>query len=38
MGSYPFQKDGIYGAHVVIRGSDPGMVEAAMAKLKAAFA
>jgi molybdenum cofactor synthesis domain-containing protein len=38
MGSYPFQKDGIFGAHVVIRGSDPGMVEAAMVKLKAAFA
>ena len=38
MGSYPFQKDGVFGAHVVIRGSDPGMVEAAMAKLKAAFA
>ena len=38
MGSYPFQKDGVFGAHVVIRGSDPGMVEAAMVKLKAAFA
>ena len=38
MGSYPFQKDGIYGAHVVIRGSDAGLVEAAMDKLKGAFA
>mgnify|MGYP000953522361 CR=1 FL=1 len=38
MGSYPFQKDGIFGAHVVIRGSDPGLVEAAMDKLEAAFA
>lgn len=37
MGSYPFQKDGAYGAHVVIRGSDPGLVEAAMDKLEAAF-
>jgi molybdenum cofactor synthesis domain-containing protein len=37
MGSYPFQKDGKYGAHIVIRGNDDGAIDAAMAKLKAAF-
>ncbi|QFT57957.1 Nicotinamide-nucleotide amidohydrolase PncC [Sulfitobacter sp. THAF37] len=37
MGSYPFQKDGRYGAHVVIRGSDAAAVDAALAELKAAF-
>lgn len=38
LGSYPFQKDGIYGANLVVRGKDAGMVEAAMADLRAAFA
>ncbi len=38
LGSYPFQKDGIYGANLVVRGQDAGMVEAAMADLRAAFA
>lgn len=38
LGSYPFQKDGIYGAHLVVRGQDAGMVEAAMSDLRAAFA
>ncbi len=37
MGSYPFQKDGVYGAHVVIRGTDAAQVDAAMAQLDAAF-
>ena len=38
MGSYPYQKDGKYGANIVIRGNDAGQVDAAMAKLAAAFA
>lgn len=38
LGSYPFQKDGIYGANLVVRGQDAGMVDAAMADLRAAFA
>ena len=37
MGSYPFQKDGKFGSNIVIRGTDGEMVEAAKAKLKAAF-
>ncbi|MBD3664832.1 competence/damage-inducible protein A [Sulfitobacter aestuariivivens] len=37
LGSYPFQKDGKYGAHVVIRGNDSDDVEAAIALLGAAF-
>lgn len=37
MGSYPFQKDGKYGAHIVIRGNDEGQIDAAMDQLKAAF-
>ncbi len=37
MGSYPFQKDGKYGAHIVIRGNDEGTIDAAMAQLKAVF-
>ena len=37
MGSYPFQKDGRYGAHIVIRGNDQDQIDAAMARLKAAF-
>lgn len=38
MGSYPYQKDGKYGAHVVIRGNDAAQVDAALAKLEAVFA
>ncbi|QJF52802.1 competence/damage-inducible protein A [Roseobacter ponti] len=39
MGSYPFQqRDGKYGANVVIRGGDSALVAEAMAKLQAAFA
>ena len=37
MGSYPFQKDGKYGAHIVIRGTDEDQVDAAMAQLEVAF-
>lgn len=37
MGSYPFQKDGKYGAHIVIRGTSEDQVDAAMAELEAAF-
>lgn len=37
MGSYPFVVNGAYGANVVIRGTDPARVEAAMAKLAAIF-
>ncbi len=37
IGSYPFQKDGKYGAHIVIRGNDEGKIDAAMAQLKAVF-
>lgn len=36
-GSYPFQKDGIYGAQVVIRGQDPAAVAEAMDELRSAF-
>ena len=36
-GSYPFTKDGIYGANIVIRGADPVRLEAAMAALQGAF-
>lgn len=38
LGSYPFQKDGIYGANLVVRGQNATMVEAAMSDLRAAFA
>lgn len=38
MGSYPFQKDGKYGAHIVIRGNDEVQIDDAMDRLKAAFA
>lgn len=37
MGSYPFQRNGIYGANVVIRGSDGAMIDRAMAELCALF-
>ena len=36
-GSYPFQKDGRYGAHLVLRGNDPEALAAALARLKALF-
>ncbi|KMK65343.1 molybdopterin-binding protein [Puniceibacterium sp. IMCC21224] len=37
MGSYPFQENGVYGANVVIRGTDPAQVHAAIAKLSDLF-
>ena len=37
IGSYPYQKDGKYGANIVIRGTDGGMVDAALAVLTAVF-
>ncbi len=37
-GSYPFQRDGRYGANVVIRGTDAGRVQAAKSALEALFA
>lgn len=38
VGSYPFQKDGIYGANLVIRGQDQDQVDAAFATLEQIFA
>jgi molybdenum cofactor synthesis domain-containing protein len=37
IGSYPFQKDGKYGAHIVVRGNDQEKIDAAMQTLQAAF-
>lgn len=37
MGSYPFQKDGKYGAHIVIRGNNDAQIDDAMIQLQAAF-
>lgn len=37
IGSYPFQKDGKYGANIVIRGQDSARIDAAMNRLKADF-
>ncbi|GAA4225745.1 molybdenum cofactor synthesis domain-containing protein [Sagittula marina] len=36
-GSYPFQKDGIYGTNLVVRGSDGARLDAAMTRLNALF-
>jgi molybdenum cofactor synthesis domain-containing protein len=36
-GSYPFQQDGAYGAHVVVRGTDGARVGEAMTRLAALF-
>jgi len=38
MGSYPFQKDGKYGANLVVRGQDAALLDEAMTKLAAFFA
>jgi molybdenum cofactor synthesis domain-containing protein len=38
MGSYPFQRDGKYGANLVVRGHDAALLEEAMEKLAEAFA
>ncbi len=37
IGSYPFQKDGKYGANIVIRGTDSGLVDTAIAALALQF-
>jgi molybdenum cofactor synthesis domain-containing protein len=37
MGSYPFQRDGQYGANLVVRGQDAAMLAQAMAKLTEVF-
>lgn len=36
-GSYPFQRNGVFGAQVVVRGSDGARVDAAMAELCKVF-
>ncbi len=36
-GSYPFQKDGVYGSNIVVRGPDRDALVAAVAKLSDAF-
>ena len=38
MGSYPFVQNGAFGSNLVIRGTDPGRVSAAMARLAGLFA
>jgi molybdenum cofactor synthesis domain-containing protein len=38
IGSYPFQRNGRFGAHLVVRGEDRAEVDRAMARLKAIFA
>ena len=37
IGSYPFQKDGKFGANIVMRGTDEARLEVAMSQLKALF-
>lgn len=37
VGSYPFQKDGIYGSNIVVRGSDATVLDRAMTVLEAKF-
>jgi len=37
-GSYPFQKDGAYGANIVVRGTDAARLDAAMVRLATEFA
>ena len=37
IGSYPFQKDGRFGANIVIRGTDGAMVDTALAALETQF-
>src|SRR6056297_158006 len=36
-GSYPFQRDGVFGAQIVVRGQDGAQVDAAMAELNRTF-
>lgn len=37
MGSYPFNTNGVYGTNLVVRGTDPGRLDAAMTRLCAMF-
>lgn len=37
IGSYPFQKDGKFGANIVIRGTDEARLETALSQLEALF-
>ena len=37
VGSYPFQKDGLYGSNIVVRGSDAPRLDQAMVALAAVF-
>jgi hypothetical protein len=37
IGSYPYQKDRVYGANIVIRGQDGAMVDEAMVRLASLF-
>jgi hypothetical protein len=37
MGSYPFIQNGAHGTNLVIRGTDPGRVDAAMIRLTRLF-
>lgn len=38
MGSYPFNVNGVYGTNLVIRGTEPARIDAAMTRLAAMFA
>ena len=37
VGSYPFQRDGVFGAQIVIRGTDGAQVDAAILRLGRTF-
>jgi len=37
VGCYPFRRDGVHGAQVVVRGTDPARLDAAMGRLAALF-
>ncbi|MBT9384116.1 competence/damage-inducible protein A [Pseudooceanicola sp. CBS1P-1] len=37
IGSYPYQRDGVYGANIVIRGTDGARISEAMTRLAALF-
>ncbi|MDF1856256.1 molybdopterin-binding protein [Pseudooceanicola sp.] len=37
IGSYPYQRDGLYGTNIVIRGTDGAMIDAAMTRLAERF-
>ncbi len=38
IGSYPFQDNGVYGANIVVRGTDQARIDTMMTELKEAFA